>query len=85
MASGKRVSQAVGSAGAKALGQELAWSPGMAEARQRAARWPVHLGGFVGTRSAAPVGPSRARLAGIRGQDTMGWAVRVAARTPSLL
>lgn len=75
----------MGSAGAKALGQELAWSPGMAEARQRMGRWPVHLGGCVGTSSVALVGPSRARLAGIRAQDTMGWAVRVAARTLSLL
>lgn len=47
----------MGSAGAKALGQELAWSPGMAEARQRAARWPVHLGGYAGTRSVAPRRP----------------------------
>lgn len=56
----------------KGLGKSL---PGAQGYRRpgRGARWPVHMGGYVGMRSAAPVGPlTGARLAGIRGQDCGG-------------
>lgn len=75
--------EGVGLAGAQALGQEPAWSPGMAEAGQRMGRWPVHLGGCVG-QVLWPPSALTGEAGWDRGQDTVGWAVN-AARTLSLL
>lgn len=55
--------------------QRVTGSPGMAEARQRAGR-SVHPG--AAQRRGVPIGPSRARLAGIGARTPWGWVVRVA-------